>query len=157
VSASKRLTLPVIGLVLALVGLSSLLASTGRAQPPPAPTAEQAYRAAVTAQVATAASHMTTAGYHDLDETIEAGQIPPGALGRVRRARIVAAATQWPEPLQTQAQELVEHSLHVEEALATEDPAVAGPAAHELHEVGDAFIAAVYNWLATVARGQSQP
>jgi hypothetical protein len=52
---------------------------------------------------------------------------------------------------------MVEHSLRVEAVLATEDPAKAGTEVHELHEVADAFITDVYNWLASAASGRSQP
>jgi hypothetical protein len=92
-----RLTLPIVGLTLALTGVASLTLSAGRAAPTQQPaTADQAHQAAVVAQVASAATHMTAAGYHELDKSIEGGEIPSGALHRVRWARIAVAATQWP-------------------------------------------------------------
>jgi len=158
VTSLKRFLLPLVGSALALVGVASLTVSSGRAQPTRQPaTAESAYQAAVVAQVATAGSHMTAAGYHDMAVAIEGGQIPAGALGRIRRARIVIAATQWPEPLRGQARALVEESQHLEALLPGEDLAAIGPPMDELHETGDAFIGAVYNWLATAPSGQGQP
>ncbi len=52
---------------------------------------------------------------------------------------------------------MAEHSLRVEEVLATEDPEAVGTEAHELHEVADAFITDVYNWLASAAGSRNQP
>jgi hypothetical protein len=143
--------LPVAGATLALFGVAGLAVSSSRAQPRPAPTVEQAYQAAQMAQVALAVYQMDNAGLHDLDESTHAGRIPAGALGRVRKARIVAAAVQWPESMQTPAKEFVEHATRLERALEAEDAAAAAPEAEEVHEYGHELSNMAYQWLAAAS------
>jgi len=144
----NRLALPFAGLALATAGVFSITVSSGRAQPRPAPTAEQAYTAAITAQVALASFQLDNAGLHALDEATAKGEITSGALGRVRRARIVVAATQWPDAMKSMADEFIEHAMHLESALQAEDAALAHPHAEELHEVGHKLSDTAYQWLA---------
>lgn len=145
----KRFTLPLAGIALALVGGASLAVSSSRAQQTHQPaTADSAQQSAVTAQVALAAFQMDNAGLHDLDEAVAAGRIPSGALGRVRKVRIVAAATQWPASMQPMAQEFVAHTTGLEAALQAEDAAAAAPDAKAVHDIGHELSAAVYSWLA---------
>jgi hypothetical protein len=161
-AVSRRL-LAVAGLVLALGGIAALVVSEGRAQQTrPVPTVEQAYTAAVTAQVALAAYQMDNAGLHELAEMSAAGTIPSGALGRVRRARIVVAATQWPDSMKSMADEFVEHAMKVEAALQAENAAAAAPDAEEIHDIGHELSDKVYEWLAgaggsSVGDGHSHP
>jgi hypothetical protein len=148
---STRLLLPLGGAVLALFGMTTFAVSTGRAQQRSAPTVEQAYAAAQTAQLALAVYQMDNAGLHDLDEATHAGRIPSGALGRVRRVRIVAAAVSWPEEMQAKAREFVEHAMALERALEAEDAAVAAPDAEAVHDLGHELSNMVYAMLARQA------
>jgi hypothetical protein len=147
----KRFALPSAGLTLALAGVFSVAVSSGRAQTRPAPTADQAYMAAITAQVALATYQMDNAGLHDLDESLAKGTIPSGALGKVRRVRIVAAATQWPDPIQPMVNQFVEHAIKVEAALAAENAGAGAADAHELHDIGHSISNAAYAWLSGMA------
>jgi hypothetical protein len=147
----KRLFLPLAGLAVVAAGAAGMTLSDTRAQPRPTPTVEQALTAAQVAQVAFAVYHMDNAGLHDLDEATAAGQIPRGALGRVRRVRIVTAATQWPQEIAPKAREFVEHALRLEAALEKEDATAAAPDAKEVHELGHDISSAAYNWLAAMS------
>lgn len=151
-----RFTLSIAATIVALMGLLGIATTAGRAQTHPAPTVDQAYSAALVAQIAIATYQMDNAGLHALDEATAAGQIPAGALGRVRKARIVVAATQWPESMRPLANEFIEHALHLEEALAAENVRAAAPHAHEVHELGHELSDAAYRWLAA-ASGTSAP
>lgn len=151
----KRMVLPVASATLALFGITAVTVSSSRAQQRPAPTVEQAYQAAQVAQVAHAVYQMDNSGLHDLDEATQAGRIPAGSLGRVRRIRIIAAATQWPEALQAKAKEFVEHAARLERALEAGDAAAAAPDAKEVHELGHEISNMAYQWLAALAGGST--
>jgi hypothetical protein len=153
----RRILLPVAGAALAAVVVAGFTVAGVRSQQTHAPaTADEAMAAAQTAQVAIAVYHMDNAGLHDLDEASAAGRIPPGALGRVRRARIVTAATQWPDSIAPKAREFVEHAQRLEAALTAENAQAAAPDAHELHELGHEISDMVYSWLASLS-GTSAP
>jgi hypothetical protein len=155
VTSLNRFALPFAGLAVATVGLLSIAVSSGRAQPQPVPTVEQAYTAAVTAQVALATYQMDNAGLHALDEATAKGEITTGALGRVRRARIVVAATQWPDSMKSTAGEFVEHAVRLESALQAENAALAHPDAAELHEIGHKLSDMAYTWLVSMGGATS--
>lgn len=147
----KRYALPVIGLTLAIAGAVSISVTTGLAQTHQQATPDSAMQAAQVAQVALAAFQMDGSGLHALDEGTAAGTIPSGALGRVRKARIVVQATSWPEAMQAQVREFVEHALALETALAAEDAAAAAPDAKAVHDIGHDLSNAAYAWLAATS------
>jgi hypothetical protein len=103
------------------------------------------------AQVVAAMYQLDSVGFHDLAEELAAGQLPPGALGPVRRARIAAQAVAWPHALQELHGELVAQLLVLEEALRTEDPAQAASPAELVHETEHDLSNAVYAWLSGAA------
>lgn len=147
----KRFALPIVGLTLVAAGAVSLEVTSGLAQTRQQATPDDAMRAAQVAQVALAVFQMDSANLHAIDVDTTAGAIPSGALGRVRKARIVVQATSWPESLQSQVREYVEHSLALETALAAEDAAAAAPDAKAVHDIGHDISNAAYTWLATTS------
>ena len=112
-------------------------------------TGDQAYMLAQKAAVNHAIYQLDTAGLHALDEGSNAGTIPAGALGAVRRARITAQAAEWPEALKGKASDLVNTLKQLEEAIRTEDPAKVAPLAKKAHDDEHDLSAAVYTWLDT--------
>jgi hypothetical protein len=114
----------------------------------PAAAQADAHQLAQKAQVMAVTFQLDKSDFHDLDEALAAGTLPAGALGPVRRARIATEATEWPQPLNDKAKELVGHMQALEEALRAEDVAKAAPHAKEVHEVGHDLSNAAYTWLA---------
>ena len=112
-------------------------------------TGDQAYLLAQKAAVNHATYQLDTAGLHALDEASNAGSIPAGALGSVRRARISVQATEWPDALKERAMNLVTTMKSLEAAIRTEDPAQVAPLAQKVHDDGHDLSAAVYTWLDT--------
>lgn len=78
---------------------------------------------------------LDTAGFHDLDERLSAGTFVPGALGRVRRARIATEAAEWPGVMEETVKTAVEQMRALEDALRDEDVQRAAGPAHEVHEL----------------------
>lgn len=150
----KRVLLSLGALLLLAGGVSGITITARAVQSQAAVTAEQAFAAAQVAQVAFAVYLVNNSGLHELDDATAAGQIPSGALGRVRAVRIVFAATQWPEPLRPAAMQLVEHATRLEQALAREDAAAAAPEAAEVHELYHRLTPAAYAWLTQQAGSQ---
>lgn len=103
------------------------------------------------AGVAYATYLLDNAGLHGIDDSVKAGEIKAGSLGNVRKARIVAAATDWPADLAPKAKELVAHLTALQAALEKEDVAAAKDPAHEAHDAAHDFSDAVYGWLAKSA------
>lgn len=149
----QRFALPFAGLALAVAGVAGFTGAGVAQQTRPPATADQAMMAAQVAQVAIATYQMDNAGLHDLDEATAAGRIPAGALGKVRRTRIVAQATQWPESIQPKINEFVEHAMKLEDALKAEDARAAAPDAAEVHDLGHEISDAAYNWLSGMSGG----
>ena len=67
----------------------------------------------------------------------------------MRRARIAAQATEWPEGLKPMATDLVANMKTLEEAIRTEDASKVVDPATKVHEGGHDLSAAVYTWLET--------
>jgi hypothetical protein len=109
--------------------------------------ASQAHASAQRAQVIAVTYQLDTSGFHDLDERAAAGSLPPGALGRVRRARTAVHATSWPEPLRETAVKLMPEMEKLEAALRDEDVARAAGPAHEVHEIAHQLSDQAYGWL----------
>src|SRR5215208_6819662 len=109
-----------------LAGVALTLAAV--VQPASTVAAQQdALLAAQKAQAMTAVYQLDQVGFHALNEAIAGGSIPAGSLGKVRNARIMTAATSWPEPLHEQAQALSAKMVEYEAVLRTEDAAKAAP------------------------------
>jgi hypothetical protein len=133
-------------------GVALTLLSVGYHAPTAsADEAEMAHMMAMKAQVMHATYQLDSSGFHDIDESTRAGSIPAGALGSVRRARIVAQSTEWPDALKPMADDLVTSMKALEEALRTEDPAKAADLAAKVHDGGHDLSSAVYTWLDTGA------
>ncbi len=152
----QRVMLSFGALLLLASGASGIVMTARAVQSQAAVTAEQAFAAAQVAQVAIAVYQVNNSGLHELDEATAAGQIPAGALGRVRAVRLVFAAVQWPEPLRATALDLVEHATRLEQALLQEDAAAAAPEAAEVHRLYHSLTDAAYAWLAQQG-GQTPP
>ena len=116
---------------------------------PASPAAAQmdAFAVAQKAQAMTTVYQLDQVGFHALSEEIAGGSVPAGALGKVRNARIMTAATSWPEPLHEQAQALSAKMVEYEAVLRTEDAAKAAPIAEAVHDLEHDFSGAVYTWL----------
>jgi hypothetical protein len=112
-----------------------------------------AQAAAQRAQVIATVYQLDTAGLHELDERVAAGSIPPGALGRVRRARMATQATTWPEPLRETVTAMTAEMVKLEEALREESASRAAAPAHETHELEHRLSDQAYGWLT----GSGQP
>jgi hypothetical protein len=110
---------------------------------------DQAYMVAQKASVAHAIYQLDTASLHEIDEGSNAGTIPAGALGSVRRARIAAQTAEWPEPLKVQAMGVIDTMKSLEEAIRSEDAAKVAPVAKKAHDDEHDLSAAVYTWLDT--------
>jgi len=134
-------------------GVAMTLASVGATVTPATAqmSGDHAYMIAQKAQVAHTTYQLDTAGLHALDVESNAGKIPSGALGNVRRARIAVQATEWPEALKASATGVVTTMKSLEEAIRTEDPAQVAPLAKKAHDDGHDLSAAVYTWLDTGA------
>jgi hypothetical protein len=99
-------------------------------------------------QVIGAVNALNTAGIHRLDEDLQkASTLDPALLSTIRRARQVAAATDWTEDLKDKAGTMVQAFHDFEAALASEDLAaskaasVAAHAAwHSLDQLAYAYI-----------------
>jgi hypothetical protein len=109
--------------------------------------AEIAHAAAIKAQVMHTMYMLDSSGLHAIDEATAAGTVPPGSLGTVRRARIVAQATDWPDALKPAASDLVAQMKLLEVALKNENAAAAKDPAHQVHDMGHDLSDKVYAWL----------
>ena len=135
-----------------LAGVTLTLLSVGYQAPAvAADEAEVAHMTAVKAQVMHATYQLDDSGLHAIDEATMPARSQPGALGTVRRARIVTQSTDWPDALKPMATELVGTMKALEAALRTEDPAQAADLATKVHDGGHDLSAAVYTWLDTGA------
>jgi hypothetical protein len=111
--------------------------------------AEMAHTMAMKAQVMHTIYMLDSSGLHAIDESTHAGTIPAGALGTVRRARIMTQATEWPDALKDQAAGLVNDMKALEATLQKEDAAGSADLAAKVHDGGHDLSAAVYTWLDT--------
>ena len=135
-----------------LAGVATTLATIGAtASPVVADQADNAYLVAQKAQVAATTFQLDKSGFHDLEDSARAGTVVPGALGSVRRARIAAQVTEWPEGLKPMATDLVTNMKALEDALRSEDPSKVVEPAAKVHDGGHDLSAAVYGWLDTGA------
>jgi hypothetical protein len=122
---------------------------------------QNAQTAAHRAQVIATIYQLDSTGLHALDESVTAGTIPPGSLGRIRRARIATHATTWPEPLRETAMSLMGEMEKLESAVRDEDVSRATSPAHEVHEIAHRLSDQAYSWLgggqpSTHGTGQGQ-
>ena len=138
-----------------VAGVAMTVATIGStATPAAATTANQmdtGTMAAQKAQVIATTFQLDKSGLHDIEEQSKAGTIMPGALGYVRRARIAAQATEWPDGLRPMATTLVADMKVLEEAIRTEDASKVVEPATKVHDGGHDLSAAVYTWLDTGA------
>ncbi|MCC6176981.1 MAG: hypothetical protein IT305_16850 [Chloroflexi bacterium] len=116
-------------------------------QPVAADQADAAYLAAQKAQVIATTYQLDTAGFHELDESAKAGTLPAGTLGKVRRARIATAATDWPASMQATARDLATQMKALEQALRDENAAAASDSATRVHDLGHDLSAMAYDYL----------
>jgi hypothetical protein len=109
--------------------------------------AHNAMMAAQKAQVMAATFQLDNSGLHDLDVKLNAGEMVPGALGKIRNARVATQATVWPDAMKENVDKLVASMTQLEQALRDEDVAKAAPLAKDVHDVGHDVSAAAYQWL----------
>lgn len=149
----KRFLTPAL-FIAAIAGTAAVTTiATGQQQHEP-PTAESAHQAAVVAQVAHATWVFENSGFHELDTALrERGAFTPGAAGSVQKARILVAATEWPEQFRAQAAEFVAIATRLEAAIRAEDVAAAAPEATALHDNYHDLGPAVYEWLNQLGGG----
>jgi hypothetical protein len=135
-----------------LAGVAMTAATVaGSARPVGADEAENAMMLAQKAQVMAVTYQLDKTGLHDIDVSAHEGKIVSGALGNVRRGRIAAEATTWPEALKPLAMETIESMKALEEAIRTEDAARVAVPAKAAHDKEHDLSAAVYTWLSTGA------
>jgi hypothetical protein len=133
-----------------LAGVALTVAAVGiTASPAAANQPDHAHQAAQKAQVIATTFQLDKSNFHDIDVQAAEGKMYPGALGYVRRARIAAQATDWPDGLKPAATGLIADMKTLEEAIRTEDPAKVAEPAKKVHDVGHDLSAAVYSWLET--------
>jgi hypothetical protein len=136
-----------------VAGVAMTVATIGSTVTPaaanPANQMDAGMMAAQKAQVIATTYQLDTAKLHDVEEQSRAGTILPGALGYVRRARIAAQATDWPDGLRPMATDLVVDMKVLEEAIRTEDASKVVEPATKVHDGGHDLSAAVYTWLDT--------
>jgi uncharacterized protein YcnI len=104
-------------------------------------------QAATVGQVIAAVAVLDGTGFHALHDEIAAGTIPADSVGKVQRARLVAAAIQWPEPLRADAAKLVEQLEHLHAAVRSENAASALSPAQQVHDMEHDLSQAAYAWL----------
>jgi hypothetical protein len=129
----------------AAVALASILgfgARTTEAQGDAMAAAQRAQLIAVTYQ-------LDSAGFHQLDETLNSGTFVPGALGTVHRARVAMQSTMWPtdNDEKATADNMVTEMIALEGALRDENVTAAAPHAHQVHELGHKISDQTYAWL----------
>jgi hypothetical protein len=95
------------------------------------------------------AYQLDNAGLHELDQQLNSGQFVPGALGKVRKARIAVQNTMWPTGLQDSANNLVGELMQLETALRDEDVAAGAPHATQSHDLAHDVADGTYTWLST--------
>lgn len=122
---------------------------TGTARPVGADESENAMMLAQKAQVMAVTYQLDKTGLHEIDVSAAEGKLVSGALGSVRRGRIAAEATVWPEALKPLAAETVQAMKDLEEAIRTEDASMVAPPAKAAHDKEHDLSAAVYTWLST--------
>ena len=132
-----------------VAGVAMTVAAIGSTVNPASAQMPDGMMAAQKAQVIATTYQLDTSKLHDIEEQSKAGTILPGALGYVRRARIAAQATEWPEGLKPMATDLVANMKTLEEAIRTEDASKVVDPATKVHEGGHDLSAAVYTWLET--------
>ncbi|MFN8526532.1 MAG: hypothetical protein U0821_25805 [Chloroflexota bacterium] len=115
---------------------------------------QDAYAAAQKAQVIATVYHLDKVGFHGLEDAINAGNIPAGSLGTVRRARVTMMAVDWPAAMRETVTSLNTQMLALEAALKDENAEAAKVPAHEVHEIEHDLSGAVYTWL---GGGQAAP
>lgn len=100
-------------------------------------------------QAMTVAYQLDTSGFHELDVTLNSGQMVPGALGKVRRARIALQNGMWPtdNDVKVTADKLVSEMLQLEQALRDENVSAAAPHATQVHDIGHSLSDKLYGWL----------
>jgi 4-alpha-glucanotransferase len=100
-------------------------------------------------QVATTLYLLDTAGFHEMDESInQESTIQPEYAGTVSRARRMVALTAWPEDLHESAAALGETLEAYAAALADDDVDAAKPLATQAHEQQHELSHAAGDWLA---------
>jgi len=133
-----------------VAGVAMTVAAIGSAaSPASAQMPDAGMMAAQKAQVIATTYQLDTSKLHDIEEQSKAGTILSGALGYVRRARIAAQATEWPDGLKPMATTLVADMKTLEEAIRSEDASKVVDPATKVHEGGHDLSAAVYTWLET--------
>lgn len=103
---------------------------------------------AVTAGVIAAIHHIDSVGFHEIDVSLQNGEIDPRYSAAVAHAVTVARATDWPEELQSEVAEFVEAANSMAEALEAEDVSAGAAAAKEAHDKQHVLSHAVYATLA---------
>ena len=142
----------VLGVVLLLAGVGAACESSDSGLKDRVSSLETQVPAANTAaqntQMVLALQALSAAGIHEFSTSVDAGALPPGESGPIKRALAAAAAVQWPADLQSQAQDLQAKLSDLLTSLATDDiNQIKGPA-DAAHEVNDTFPDLVYAELA---------
>jgi hypothetical protein len=100
-------------------------------------------------QAMTVAYQLDTSDLHDLDVKLNSGELIPGALGKVRKARIAVQSAMWPAEMQDTANSLVGEMMELETALRNEDASAGAPHATKVHDTAHELADGVYTWLST--------
>jgi len=129
-----------------IVGMSSMLGLTSSS----AQAEDDLHLAVQKSQAMMVAYQLDNAGLHDLDMQMNDGTIVPGALGKVRKARIAVQNTMWPGTLQDNANTLASEMMELETAIRNEDAASGAPHATRVHDLAHDVADGTYAWLSTV-------
>jgi len=150
VHAGESIVLKKIALVASgfAAGVTMTLATLGYHAPTvAADEAEVAHQAAIKAQVMHAIYQLDSSGFHGIEDSVNNGSVPAGALGAVQRARVMTEATDWPSDLKPMATTEIAQLKALEAALKNEDANAAKDPAHQVHENGHDLSAKAYAWL----------
>lgn len=98
--------------------------------------------------VAIAQFVMDTAGFHEIEESLAAGDpIDPSFLGTVLRVEKVLTNTEWPEELSPGVEQFLVSLHEFQTALEADDAAEAAPLATAVHDEGHELSEMIDAWL----------
>jgi len=100
-------------------------------------------------EVLSALEFLDNAGFHDIDDSINGGEIPATAANTVRRAQAVVELASWPDELEEQAAALGTILADFATELEKESPDVAatGELATRTHDGAHEFSSAAWAYL----------
>jgi hypothetical protein len=97
--------------------------------------------------VALAIRTLDEAGFHGVEDSVAGGEIPADARTVALKMEAIVGATNWPDDLSDQADELAGALNAAAAAYEGEDAAAALPAAERVHDIEHDFSAEAWAWI----------